>query len=219
MQIMEQIDQELCEMPQKKEQVEKQLCDIRQQMKQELSDMRQQKEQAVQQLHYMQQQMKQELCEMKEQAVQQLHDRRQQPEQTEQQLCDMKEQIDAYEKTSTNQITQTANFINYNLALSVSRNSIDNKQVPAMNETKIIVSLSYLDSNKNDVDMNGYITACLCVSRYIYVFMFIILLIKIDCSRSNVITILMDSVSGIRKTSKLHVCAMCGWTKLFVDMC
>eukprot|EP00731_Ephydatia_muelleri_P021743 Em0014g334a len=111
-------------MSQKKEQVEKQLCDIRQQMKQELSDMRQQKEQAVQQLHYMQQQMKQELCEMKEQAVQQLHDMRQQPEQTEQQLCDMKEQIDAYEKTSTNQITQTANFINYNLALSVSRNSI-----------------------------------------------------------------------------------------------
>ena len=112
---------------------------------QQLNDMTQQKEQTLQQLYDVRQQKEQELYDMRQQKEQELTDMK---EQTLQQLRDMKEQIDAYEKMmqqSTNQITQTANFIDYYLDLSVSSNSIDNVQVPAMNETKIIVYRSDLD--------------------------------------------------------------------------
>ncbi|KAL5509574.1 hypothetical protein EMCRGX_G004966 [Ephydatia muelleri] len=128
---------------QQKEQTEQQLHDMRQQKEQTelwLHDIRQQKEQTEQQLHDIRQQ--------KEQTEQQLHDIRQQKEQTEQQL---KEQIDVSErrlqtitkmqiknktlkrelremvqKADAGHITQTANFMDYNLMnSSVSINSSD----------------------------------------------------------------------------------------------
>ncbi|KAL5505461.1 hypothetical protein EMCRGX_G006895 [Ephydatia muelleri] len=146
--VNKQTEQLLLYVREQQKQIE-QLFDVRQQKEQaehQLHDMRQQKEQAEQQLHDMKQQ--------KEQAEQQLHDMRQQKEQAEQQLQDvrqqksgMKEQIDDYEKrlkatesivvkmqlknasllqADSSQITQTENFIGYNLhvvAPSVSENS------------------------------------------------------------------------------------------------
>ena len=112
----------------------------KEQTEQQLHDMRQQKEQTELWLHDIRQQ--------KEQTEQQLHDIRQQKEQTEQQL---KEQIDVSEKrlqtitkmqiknktlkrelremvqkADAGHITQTANFMDYNLMnSSVSINSSD----------------------------------------------------------------------------------------------
>ena len=65
---------------------------------------------------------------------------RQQKEEAEKQLREQKEQAGVYERQSSNQITQTANFMDYYLGSSTKGCNNEDVEVTAMNETKIIVS-------------------------------------------------------------------------------